>query len=165
VQDVKEEAEAQPAQVFATEESSTEDAAVDPADATMSVVAPYVAPKVKEYSISLEALGGYGNIKDLLKRLTEFDRIQEVESFTIATEEVPATEGEEPASSGTLVFSYTSLLPYQAAPAPVGGQVLVSVPGLNQPNFNFAVIDDVKAKAVVVPDMVLGTDGKANPFE
>lgn len=166
VKDIESEEKEQPAQVFATEETPADGSEVDPADVTMApVVAPYIAPKVAEYGIALEAIGGYSNIKDLLKRLTEFDRIQDVESFTIAVEEVPAAEGEEQVSSGTLVFSYTSVLPYQATPAPVGGQVLVSVPGLNQPNFNFAAIDDVKAKAVVVPDMVLGTDGKANPFE
>lgn len=163
VQDIQEDTETQPAQVFATEDVSAAGDSVD--TTTMVPVKPYVAPKVKEYSVVLEALGGYGNIKDLLKKLTEFDRMQDVESFTIALEAVPATEGEEPVSTGTLVFTYVSTLPYQATPAPLSGQVLVSVPGLNQSNFNFTAINEVKAKAVVVPDMVLGTDGKANPFE
>lgn len=166
VKEVKnDEATDQPAQVFATEEALADGTAADPTDITMAPVPLYKAPKVEEYGIALEAIGGYGNIKDLLKRLTEFDRIQDIESFNIAVEEVPAAEGGEPVSASTLVFSYSSVLPYQATPGPISGQVLVAVPGLSQPNFNFAAIDEVKAKAVVVPDMVLGTEGKANPFE
>lgn len=127
---------------------------------------PYKAPKVRTYAVSLEALGGYGNIKDLVKKLTEFDRLQEVQSFKIAAEVTESSEGEEEATnSGTLVLTYETHLPYQAKPTLVSGEALVSIPGLNQSSFDFTATEALKAKAATAPDIVLGTDGKANPFE
>ncbi len=127
------------------------------------LVAPYVPPKIQNHAVSLEALGGYPNIKDLLRKLTSFNRLQEVQSFRIAVTETAGEEGEAPA--GVLTLNYSTKLPYQNVPSPVTGEAIVSIPGLSQGSFNFATIDSLQGTSTTVPDVVLGTEGKANPFE
>lgn len=127
----------------------------------MPVAPIYTAPKIKRYSVYLEALGAYPNIKDVLSKLTTFDRAQEVKSFKIMVAETP--EGEE-ASGNTLTLIYITELPYQPVPATLSGEAIVGIPGLNEGNFNFETVDAIRAAAAAVPDVALGTDGKVNPF-
>lgn len=135
----------------------------------MATIAPYQAPAVKKYSFSLEALGGYSNIKDLMKKLEGFDRVQQVESFKISTSEnsTSASEGEETTSTtGTLTLTYNAVLPFQEMPSTVTGEGIVGIPGFKQGTFNFTSVDKIQTAITdTVPDTVLGTEGKANPFE
>jgi hypothetical protein len=167
VKKIEEAVDDQASQVFGTLGPETDPSLAMPSPPTIyGDTMPYSPPKVKEYSIELEALGGYSNIKELLKKLQEFDRLQDIQSFKIGIEQGVAPEGEEePANTGTLTLTYNANLPYQATPAPVSGGALVAIPGFNQPTFDFTATDAVQAKGVTVPDMVLGSDGKANPFE
>ena len=142
---------------------------VDGSTTMAPVVTPYQAPKMQYYGVSLEALGGYTNIKDLLGKLVALDRLQKIDTFKIATnaeETASEAEGEAPpASNGTLVLSYRSELPYQALPIVVSSESIIGIPGLAQPTFDFSAIDSIKAGATLVPNVVLGTEGKGNPFE
>lgn len=161
-------------QTFGTVESVSADPAVPLAEGegalAISAAAAYQAPKVQRYGVSLEALGGYTNIKDLLTKLIALDRLQELDNFKIGTSaEETASEAEggdvPPAPNGTLTLSYRSLLPYQALPATLSGESIVGIPGLSEPTFDFSVTDAVKTTATLVPNVVLGTEGKSNPFE
>lgn len=169
----------------AGENSSTFTQSIDPVAAAMpaAVRAPgaggmmggvtsYKPPALKKYSFSLEALGGYGNIKDLLVKLQGFDRLQHVQGFKISSSETNNTSGEsaeggtETTSVGTLTLSYDSILPYQLTPGVLSGENIVSIPGLKQGSFNFSTIESLQAAVTdKVPDTVLGTEGRANPFE
>lgn len=147
-------------------------AALDPGTGLpMAALLPgsvYKAPSIKKYALSLEALGGYSNIRDLLKKLEGFDRLQQLQSFKIAVSEGTSGSAEEGGSgaTGTLTLTYTATLPFQKKPELVTGESIVNIPGLKQSTFNLAVLEEAQAKVTdTVPDTVLGTEGKANPFE
>jgi hypothetical protein len=142
----------------------------EPVDPDVLVLPPYEAPKVKQYVVSLEVLGGYPNIKELLKKLTTLDRLQETQGFKISVGEntsPDAPEGEAaPVSNGsTLTLTYDTFLPYQLEPPIMTGEEIVNIPGLDQPTFNFTTVSSIQSGVTSVPDVVLGTDGKSNPFE
>lgn len=141
-----------------------------PLGSLSSLPAQYVAPKVEKYGITLEAIGGYANMKELLRKLNGFDRLQELQSFKISTEKEGAqnndgTEGET-GGTGALNFTFFTHLPYQPMPNLLSGGAIVGIPGLQSGSFNMAPVASVQSTITdQVPDTVLGTEGKANPFE
>lgn len=144
------------------------DASLPAGAAPMAIASPYKAPVLKKYNVSIDAIGAYPNIKDLLNKLTTFDRMQNITSFKIANSSTGGTtEGEEGGagdSGSTLTLTYVAQLPYQATPAPVTGEGIVNIPGLTQSNFDFKTLESIQTEVTKVPEVVLGTEGKANPF-
>lgn len=119
----------------------------------------YVAPKAKKFMAVVEGIGGYSNIKELTQKLMGYDRLHDLQSLKITV-----SSGEE--AAGTLTVALGLVLPYQAAPKTVTGGGITNIPHLQNEALDFSVADAVKTKIDnPVPDFVLGTDGKSNPFE
>ncbi len=130
-----------------------------------AVIAPvYKAPEKESYIVTLEAVGGYSNIKEFVQKLESFDRLHSVDSFKISTTQNGTDD--EAAQSGTLTLTTNLDLPYQPAPSMSTGQSIVLIPSLQTPDLDITGVTDFQGKkTTTVPDSVLGTDGKSNPFE
>jgi Tfp pilus assembly protein PilO len=124
----------------------------------------YRAPEKQEYTVVLEGVGGYQNIKELVTKLGGFDRLNALQSLKITTTKNGA-EGEEN-GGGSLTVSLGLILPYQAMPRLASGQAITVIPALAQASLDVSGVDAAKSKMTnTVPDSILGTDGKSNPFE
>jgi Tfp pilus assembly protein PilO len=133
---------------------------------TMPMKPTYKAPESEEYTVILEGVGGYQNIKELITKLGGFDRLNTFQSLKITTTKNGTAEGEETSTAGTLTVILGILLPYQATPKLASGEAITVIPALQQSSLDVSIVDAVRSKMTdTVPDSVLGTDGKSNPFE
>jgi Tfp pilus assembly protein PilO len=125
----------------------------------------YVAPQKEEYTVTLEGVGGYQNIKELITKVTSFDRLNALQSFKVTTTK-NGTDAEPQETTGTLTVSVGLLLPYQKTPKLALGEAITVIPFLQQPSLDLSVVDSLQTQMTnTVPNSILGTDGKTNPFE
>jgi Tfp pilus assembly protein PilO len=138
----------------------------------ISVGAPvsrYTPPVAQKYGVTLEAVGSYSNIKEIIKKIANTDRQYLLSGFTIASTKNGPTSGTEEnqtSSSGTLTLSYAADLPYFIPKKATAGYGIVDIPALQKNSLSLDIVEKQQRNVdSAVPDTLLTTDGKQNPFE